>query len=182
MRRAKQSTIQDCFVHWCLSIGLFVYLSPRNRVGGDIGMWPFVCGWVSAFVCPSRSALWARYGLQILPLHFQTWHVSCSWWEEELYWFWVTASKVKVKFGTLSIKPCGHNTGYSLCAITFKLHMQVVDDPIDFGSWGQRSRSTLPSCEGMPRFALSSLSLSCFTYGATKFLVLNFHSCSNLPT
>ena len=41
-------------------------------------------------------------------------------------------------------------------------HFQTshVDDarrnPIDFGSRGHRSRSTLPPCEGMPRFALSS--------------------------
>ena len=32
----------------------------------------------------------------------------------------------------------------------FKLHMHIVDDerrnPIDFGSWGQRSRSTLTLC------------------------------------
>ena len=44
-------------------------------------------------------------------------------------------------------------------------HFQTshVDDegrnPIDFGSWGHMSRSTLPPCEGMPRFALSSCSL-----------------------
>ena len=29
-------------------------------------------------------------------------------------------------------------------------------NPIDFGSLGNRSRSTLPPCKGMPRFALSS--------------------------
>ena len=43
--------------------------------------------------------------------------------------------------------PCGHDTDYTFCQITFKLHMSVVDDkrrnPIDFGSRGQRSRSTL---------------------------------------
>ena len=43
--------------------------------------------------------------------------------------------------------PCGHNSDYRFCPITFKLHMQVVDDerrnPIDLGSRGQRSRSTL---------------------------------------
>ena len=59
-------------------------------------------------------------------------------------------SKVKVNFGTLCIKPCGHDTDYSFCPITIKLHMQVVDDerrnPIDFGSGGQRSRSTLALC------------------------------------
>ena len=64
-----------------------------------------------------------RYRLQFLPNHFQTSHVSCSWWEEEPYWFWVTGSKVKVKFGTLSIKPCGQDTDYSFCPFTFKLHM-----------------------------------------------------------
>ena len=32
-------------------------------------------------------------------------------------------SKVKVKFGTMCVKPSWHNTDYSLCQITFKLHM-----------------------------------------------------------
>ena len=44
-------------------------------------------------------------------------------------------------------KPSRHDTDYSFCPITFKLHMQVANDerrnPIDFGSNGQRSRSTL---------------------------------------
>ena len=44
--------------------------------------------------------------------------------------------------------PCGQDTHYRFCPITFKLHMQVVDDemrvPIDFGSQGQRS--TLALC------------------------------------
>ena len=46
-------------------------------------------------------------------------------------------SKVKVNFGTLCIRPCEHDTDYSFCPITFKLHMYVVDDkknPIDLGS------------------------------------------------
>ena len=46
--------------------------------------------------------------------------------------------------------PCGHDSDYSVCPITFKLHMQVVDDerrnPTDYGSRGQRSRSTLALC------------------------------------
>ena len=46
--------------------------------------------------------------------------------------------------------PCGHDTDYSFCPITFILHMHIVDDerrtPIDFGSQGQRSRSTLALC------------------------------------
>ena len=36
-------------------------------------------------------------------------YLNCSWWEEEPYRLWVTWSKVEVKFGTLSINPCGHN-------------------------------------------------------------------------
>ena len=67
------------------------------------------------------KALWAQYRLQFLPNHFQTSHVSCVWWEEEPYWFWVTGSKVN--FGNLCIRPCGYNTDYSLCLINFKLHM-----------------------------------------------------------
>ena len=43
--------------------------------------------------------------------------------------------------------PCGHDSDYSFCPITFKLHMEVDDDegrnPIDFGSLVQMSRSTL---------------------------------------
>ena len=48
------------------------------------------------------------------------------------------------------VLPCGHDTDYSFCPITFKLYRQVVDDerrnPIDFaiGSWSQRS--PLPVC------------------------------------
>ena len=66
------------------------------------------------------------------------------------YWFWVMGSKVKVNFDTLCIKLCGHDTDCSFCPIIFKLHEQVVDNerrnPIDFGSWGQMSRSTLTLC------------------------------------
>ena len=36
--------------------------------------------------------------------------------------------KVKVNFGDLYIRPCGHDTDYSFCPITSKLHMKVVDD------------------------------------------------------
>ena len=56
----------------------------------------------------------------------------------------------KVNFGTLYIKPCGHDSDYSFCPITFKLHMHIRHDekknPIDFGSRGQRSRSNLALC------------------------------------
>ena len=60
--------------------------------------------------------------------HSQTSHESCGWIEEESYWFWVIASKIKVNFGTLCIKPCGRDTDCSLSQITFKLHTKVVDD------------------------------------------------------
>ena len=69
------------------------------------------------------KTLWTRYRLQFLPNHFQTSPVSCQWWEEEPYWLWIMGSKVKVNFGTLFIWPCGHDTNYSLCPITFKLYM-----------------------------------------------------------
>ena len=59
-------------------------------------------------------------------------------------------SKVKVNFGTLYIKPCGHDSDYSFCPITYTLHMHIHHDkrrnPIDFWSQGQRSRSTLALC------------------------------------
>ena len=84
------------------------------------------------------KTLWTRYRLQFLPNHFQTSHVSCGWWEEEPYWFWVTGSKVKVNFGTLCIRPCGHDSDYSFCPITFKFHMHIYlherRNPIDLGS------------------------------------------------
>ena len=63
-----------------------------------------------------------------LPYHFQTLHVSCGWWEEEPYWFWVIWSKVKVNFGTLCIKPCGHDSDYSFCPLTFKLYIHIHHD------------------------------------------------------
>ena len=46
--------------------------------------------------------------------------------------------------------PCGHDSDYSFCPITFKLHIHIYHDerrnPIDFGSRGQRSRLTLAIC------------------------------------
>ena len=51
----------------------------------------------------------------------------------------------------LCIKPCGHNTDYRFCLITFKLHMSVVDDecrnPFDLWLCGQRSRSAVKPCK-----------------------------------
>ena len=59
-------------------------------------------------------------------------------------------SKVKVNFGTLYIKPCGHDTNCSFSPINFQLCMQAVNDegknPIEFGLWDQKP---------MSKFALS---------------------------
>ena len=46
-----------------------------------------------------------------------------------------------INFETLTVKPCGHDTGYRFCTITFKLHMKVVvddekRDPINFWVMG----------------------------------------------
>ena len=45
---------------------------------------------------------------------------------------------------------CGHDSDYSVCPITFKLHMHIHHgerrNPIDFGSRGQRSMSTFALC------------------------------------
>ena len=93
------------------------------------------------------KTLWEWYRLQFLPNHFPTSHASCGWWEEETWWFWVTGLKVKVNFGTLSIKPRGHDKVCIFSPITFKRHMQAVNDErknsIDFGSWGQKTTLAL---------------------------------------
>ena len=77
---------------------------------------------------PQYKTLLAWYRLQFLSIHFQTVHACCEWWEEEPCWFLVTWLKVKVNFGTLCIKPSGHDTDYSFCPITFKLHMHIIYD------------------------------------------------------
>ena len=83
-------------------------------------MRPFVCGLISGWlwVCPLTFTnynfypvfltlcLWNLVGTMQTTVFAQS-HVSCGWWEEEPYWFWVTGSKVKVNFGTLSVKTCG---------------------------------------------------------------------------
>ena len=63
--------------------------------------------------------------ITVLPNHFQISHASFGWWEKEPYWFTLAGSKVKVNFSTLCIKPFGHDTDYSFCPITLKLHMHV---------------------------------------------------------
>ena len=63
----------------------------------------------------------------------------------------IMGHRLKVNFGTLSMKACECNTYYNLCQITSKLHIQVFQDkrrdPIDFGSQGQRWKSTFALCE-----------------------------------
>ena len=55
-----------------------------------LGEWmSFVSLCMRGSVCPSRFNLWAECRLQFLSYHFQTSYASCSWWEEEPYWFWV---------------------------------------------------------------------------------------------
>ena len=58
-----------------------------------------------------------------------------------------SVDNVKVNFCTLYIRPCGHDTDYRFRPITFKLHMQVVDEewrnPIDFWSQGSKGQGQL---------------------------------------
>ena len=114
------------------------------------------------------KTLWAQYGLQFLSNHFQTLHVSDGWEEEEPHLFWVTGSNVKVRFGTLCIRPCGHDTDYSFCPITFHTERWWEEEPIDFESRGQRSRSNLALCVkdlvGRVQTTVFAQSLSNFTY------------------
>ena len=66
--------------------------------------------------------------------------------------FGSSGQRVKVNFGTLCIRLCGHDTDYSfaqsLSKFTCKLWMMRGGNPIDFGSRGQRSRLTLTLCVG----------------------------------
>ena len=69
--------------------------------------------------------------------------------------------------------PCGHDTDYIFSPITFNIHMLVVDDdrknPIDFGSWGQRSRSVLALCVLSPGHTARTLLERCWSVpGAVK--------------
>ena len=95
---------------WMMRGGTVLILSHEVKSQGQL--------WHSVY-----KTLWTRYRLQFLPNHFQILHVSCGWWEKEPYWFWVTGSKVKVNFSILCIRPCGQDTDYSFCTITFKLYM-----------------------------------------------------------
>ena len=94
---------------------------------------------------------------------FPDWHTpTCTWVIIPLQQRWRGYSNTAVRgwlgewvsgfvgWWVCQALPCGQDSNYSFCPITFKLHIKVVDDerrnPIDFGSQGQRSRSTLALC------------------------------------
>ena len=66
-------------------------------------------GYVRLPVRPSRFALWVRYVLQYCPITFKL-HMSVVDGDRMNPIELGHGSKVKVKFGTLSMKPCGHST------------------------------------------------------------------------
>ena len=69
--------------------------------GGTLLIWGYTVQGQGQLWHSMYKTLWTQYRTQFLPNHFQTSHVSCGWWEEEPYWFWVTGSKVKVNFRTV---------------------------------------------------------------------------------
>ena len=103
-------------------------------------MRPFVCGWVSVCVCASGVRGWVSDWVsasvvlclvdtkQTTPFarSLSNFTFSCGWWEEELYWFCVTGSKVKVNFGTLYKRPCGQDTDYNSSPITLNVRIQTT--------------------------------------------------------
>ena len=65
---------------------------------------------------------------------------------------------------------CGHDSDYSFCPITFKLHMHIYHDerrnPIDFGSRGQKSRSTLALCI---KYLVDTIATTVFAQSLSNF-------------
>ena len=88
-------------------------------------MRPFVCGCVST--CESE---WVRDSVTLsledaiqnyfLSHHFQTSYKSSPSWEEESFLFLVTESKIKVTFGTLSVKHFGYDADFSFVPNQFE--------------------------------------------------------------
>ena len=114
------------------------FLSPCNSIGGDIVMRPFLCGWASG--CVRGSVALNLVGtIQTTVFSRSLSNFTCK--------FFMMRQGILLIFGH-SVKgqgqiwhfetPCGHDTGYSFCPITFKLHMQIIHDarrnPFDFGS------------------------------------------------
>ena len=91
--------------------------------------------WILLFVIPSQQR-WRGYSNAAVRGWLGEWVGS---WVSEWVGAWVRPTL-----------PCGHDSDYSFCPITFKLHLHIYHDerrnPIDFGSRGQRSRSTLALC------------------------------------
>ena len=95
------------------------------------------------------------------PNHFQTSHVSCGWPEEEPYWFWV--------IGQGQLRHSVYKALWAQYRLQFiSNHFQTShvgygwwgEEPYLFWVTGHRSTSTLPPCEGMPCFALTSYTLT----------------------
>ena len=118
----EERPYSDCVIGWNVAVN---FGSPCEGMPHfALSSWSWVTGWLVEWVRGFVTLyLWTWQRLQFLRNHFQTSLVICGWWEEEPYWFWVLGSKHKVNFGTLCIRPCGHDTDFSFCRITFKLHM-----------------------------------------------------------
>ena len=89
-------------------------------------MRPFVCGWVSEWVRES-VALCLVDTIQTTvfagSLSYFTYKLFMMRGGTLLIFGHGVKGQCKVKFGTLSIKPCGQDTDYSFCPITFILHI-----------------------------------------------------------
>ena len=127
-------------------------LSSRNSVGGDIVTRPIVGGWVSEWVRGRVSGSVTLYLVDTIATTVFDQSLSnftCKLWMMRGGTLLILGHGIKGQsnFGTLCIRPCGHDTDYKFSQITFRLHMQVVDDErrnhIDFRPRSQRSMSTL---------------------------------------
>ena len=103
-----------------------------------------------------------------------TLNVHCCGWEEEPYWGWSLGQRSRSSLA-LCIKPCWQDFYCRLSPITFKLTMKVVDDerkiPIDFGSRGKTSRSTLAQTTVFSQ-SLWNLTCKLFIVRAGTLLIL----------
>ena len=114
-----------------------LFLSPCNSVGGDKVMQSSMLGevseWMGGCACFKISQSLSNF--------------TCKLWMMRggILLLLVVGSKVKVNFGNLYVKPCGH----SFCPLsnfTWKFWDDGRRNPIDFGSRGQRSRKNLAFC------------------------------------
>ena len=118
--------------YWTLCIAL---LSPRNGVGGDIVMRPFVCGWVSGWLgaclraCIRPSVALLVNAIQTEPFQLglsNSVHILLMTTQDNTYWF--SRSEVKGQGHTLHIvvKPCKQDTDWTVSAQTVKLGTHTV--------------------------------------------------------